>query len=264
MKLRNFLFLLFWLSFETNLAQSLPDALQYFPWKKTVLSNEASFKTFGDLNLGSAFLMRYKNDTVALTARDFTGTIYTRGEMLLAKDFNQELKSWKLYVSDRPSQFVMVDSLLLKDRIEKKRSVVIISRPVWVMAISHVKGDFHPLEPDIRKIPNRDTLYLVGFDNDHNLKIIQGIVETSLNDKWAFPLIRLKTEIYLQYAGFVGGPIVDQNGKVVGVINRAYALRKNRKGQIINNDKKVDGSYLEYFVNGTSIRDVLGKDYSPY
>lgn len=66
----------------------------------------------------------------------------------------------------------------------------------------------------------------------------------------------------MNYANFVGGPIVDKYGKAVGVINRAYRLNMSKKGKIINDNKIVEGSYFEYFVNGTSMRAILGKDYN--
>jgi hypothetical protein len=113
----------------------------------------------------------------------------------------------------------------------------------------------------MQKIRNRDTLFLVGYDNNHNLKLKQGIVETALNEKYADTEIRIKTDVFMYYRNFVGGPIVDKNGNVVGVINRAYRLNKNKKGKIIRDDKNDEGSYFEYFVNGTSIKAILGKDY---
>jgi antitoxin component YwqK of YwqJK toxin-antitoxin module len=113
----------------------------------------------------------------------------------------------------------------------------------------------------MKKVNNKDTLYLVGYDDNHNLKIVEGIVETALNEKYADPEIRIKTEIFLYYNNFVGAPIVDANGKVVGVINRAYRLNKNKHGSIIADDKLVEGAHFEYYINGTSIRAILGKDY---
>jgi hypothetical protein len=117
------------------------------------------------------------------------------------------------------------------------------------------------LEPDNQKVRNKDTLYLIGYDYDHNLRIVQGIVETPLNEKYSEPKIRLKTRVFLNYPNFVGGPIVDKYGKVHGVINRAYRLKINNKGNIINPNKVVEGSHFEYFVQGISMRTILGKDY---
>lgn len=261
MKYLLILIISFFVVIEDQMAQKVGDPILYIPWKKVVLNNYASFKTRNNLDWGSAFLIKYKNDAIACTARDFTGTIYTHGKMLLVKDFDQELNYWKMYLPNDPSQFVVMDSLMLKGRIEKSFSIFMYSMPFLTFSIKQSNPNIIPLEPVICKVNNKDTLYLIGYDYDHNLKIVQGVVETALNEKYADPEIRLKTDVFLNYANFVGGPIVDKNGKAVGVFNRAYRLNKNKKGRIINDNKTDEDSHFEYFVNGTSMRAILGKDY---
>ena len=244
-----------------NSAQNIEDPVSYMNWKNIVLNNEASFENSGELSWGSGFLIQLNNSIIACTARDFTGTTYTHGEMLMIKDFEKELKYWKMYISDKPDQFVMMDSLFMKSRIEKSYGIFLYSMPFLTFTIKEMNESVTPLIPNMQKIRNRDTLFLVGYDDNHNLKLIQGIVETALNEKYADTEIRIKTNIFMYYQNFVGGPIVDKNGNVIGVINRAYRLNKNKKGKIIRDDKNDDGSYFEYFVNGTSIKAILGKDY---
>lgn len=252
----------FFIVIENPMAQKIEDPITYIPWNKVVLRNYANFNTLKDLDWGSGFLIKYKNGVIACTAREFTGTILSPGNMLLIKDFDKELKYWKMYISDDPIKFVVMDSLIAKERIEKIFSVFYFSMPFLTFSLKQVNSSIIPLEPDIKKIKNKDTLYLVGYDFDHNLKIVQGIVENSLNEKYAGPEIRLKTNIFLNYENFVGGPIVDKNGNAVGVINRAYRLNINKRGNIIDANKIVEGSHFDYFVNGTSMRAILGKDYT--
>lgn len=244
-------------------AQDLNDPVSYIPWKKTVLTNDASFGKLGKLTWGSGFLMKWNNDTIALTARDFTGTIYTRGKMLHASDFENELDYWKMYEDDQPSNYVEVGHLVLAKKIEHKNAIYTYSVPVWCFSLKHIKGDFYVPEPDARKQHNRDTVYVVGYDNEHNLHIIPGIIETALQSKWAYPDIRIRTPYYLNYAGFVGGPIVNREGKILGVVNRAYYLRIDKKGRIIREDKEAENTHHEFFVNGTAIGVLIGKDYTP-
>lgn len=244
------------------MAQNLEDPVAYMPWGKIVLNNQASFEKMGELNWGSGFLINYKNGVIACTARDFTGTTYTPGEMLLIKDFEKELKYWKMYISDNPDCYVFMDSLIMKERMEKSFSIFLYSRPYLTFSIKEMNSNIIALDPNLEKVKNTDTLYLVGYDDAHNLKIVEGIVETALNEKYADPEIRMKTDIFLYYNNFVGAPVVNKNGKVVGVINRAYRLNKNKRGNIINDDKTGEGAHFEYYVNGTSIRSILGKDYN--
>ncbi|WP_318350555.1 serine protease family protein [Aquipluma nitroreducens] len=247
-------------AFKCAMGQNIEDPISFIQWKKVVLSNDAEF-TDGKMDWGLGFLIKYKNDTIACTARDFTGTTYTRGKMLYIKDFGKEMKYWRMYVSDDPTQKVVLDTLFMKDKIEKKYSIFLYSAYFLTFSLKQKNKNLIPLEPDIRKTANKDTLYIVGYDKDHNLKIVRGIVETPLNEKYSEPEIRLQTDVFLYYSNFVGAPIVDKNGKVVGLVNRAYDLYKNTKGRIINDDKEVAGAHYEYFINGTSMRSILGKDY---
>jgi len=242
---------------EKLMAQNLEDPVASMQWKNIVLNNQASFEKLGELNWGSGFLINYKNGVIACTARDFTGTTYTHGEMLMIKDFEKELKYWKMYISDNPEQYVLIDSLIMKEKMEKSFSIFLYSRPYLTFSIKEMNSNIIALDPNMEKVKNKDTLYLVGYDDAHNLKIVEGIVETALNEKYADPEIRMKTNIFIYYNNFVGAPMVDKNGNVVGVINRAYRLNKNKRGSIINDNKTGEGAHFEYYVNGTSIRSIL-------
>lgn len=260
MKYRVLIFICLLAVLKLAKGQDIGDPMSFIQWKKVVLNNEAEFKA-GKINWGAGFLIKYKNDTIACTAREFTGTIHSQGKMLYIKDFPEEMKYWNMYVSDDPSQYVEMDTLFNREKIERRYSLIIYSAPYLTFSLKKKNKNLIPLEPDIRKIPNKDTLFVVGFDNDHNLRIVQGVVETALNEKYVELDIRMKTDTYLYSSGFVGAPIVDKNAKVVGIVNRAYDLYKTPKGKIINNAKKVDGAHYEYFINGTTMRTVLGRKY---
>lgn len=240
-------------------AQNIEDPVSHIDWKRVVLANDAEFNA-GKLNWGSGFLIQYNNDTIACTARDFTGTTYTRGEMLLIKDFKKEMKYWNMYIPGQPSQFVGLDTLVMPERIERKVSILMFSANYLTFSLKKKNSNIIPLDPDVRKIPNRDTVFIVGYDRDHNLRIVQGIVEMVANEKFADTEIRIRTDVYLGDPGFAGAPIVDRQGKAIGLTNRSYYLYKNKKGRIISDKKPVEGGYFEFFVNGTTMRMVLGKN----
>ena len=159
-----------------------------------------------------------------------------------------------MFVSDDPSQFVLLDTLFMKQRIEKKSFIFLYSAPFLSFSVKKRNENIIPLEPDVSRIRNKDSLFVVGYDNDHNLKIVSGIVETPMNEKYSEPDIRLKVEDYIFYSNFVGAPIINKKGNVVGVVNRMYDLKKNKKGRIISDAKEAEGSYYEYFLNGTTMR----------
>lgn len=249
------------LAFVFAKAQDVGDPILYVPWKKVVLHNQANFKNYNDLSWGSGFLLHYHDEIIAVTARDLTGTWYNSREKIEIDQFNKEIKSWKMYVADNPEEFVLLDSLKMKDRLEKEAFIFLFSIPILSFSLKNYHENIIPLKPDLKRIHNNDTLFIVGYDDDHNLKIEECVVETSLNEKYADQDIRLKTNTYLFPYNFIGAPIVNRKGEVVGVTNRAYYLKKNKKGRIIREDKEKEGAYFEYFMNGTPVRLIFDKKY---
>ena len=159
------------------------DSYSDINWKNVILRNYATFKSRDDLNFGSAFLIKYNNQIIACTARDFTGTTYTPGKMMFIKDFKDELKLWKMYLPFDPSIFVLTDTLVLKERIEKRWFIFMYSRPFLTFGIKQMDSNIIPLEPSINRTKNKDTVFLIGYDNKNNLNIVRGMIETWDNSK---------------------------------------------------------------------------------
>lgn len=116
---------------ERQFAQDVEDLKSRIAWKKVILKNYATFKNRKDLDGGSAFLIKYNTGIIACTARDFTGTTYTPGGMLLIKDFDRELLWWKMYLPDDPSKYILMDTLALKDRIERSYSIFFLFKTIF-------------------------------------------------------------------------------------------------------------------------------------
>ena len=226
-------------------------------WKKVILRNSIEFKNREDINHGSSFLVKLDTITIACTSRYFTGTY---NNFLTQKDFQSELTSWKMFQLNSDGNHVIVKSIYNEKRIEKNSSIISIINPFLTFTVND-NPLIESLEPDTSKIKNKSAVYIVGYDNENNLKVIEGLVETALNSKYVTSEIRIRTKEYLKDLNFIGSPIVNTKGKVIGVFNRAYALKKNKKGKIIAFDKASPDSYYEYFVNGTIMRKILGKKY---
>ncbi|WP_282037321.1 hypothetical protein [Saccharicrinis aurantiacus] len=226
-------------------------------WTSVVLRNEAKFKNRDDINYGSSFLVKLDTGVIACTARDFTGTHYTHGEMLSVKDFSNELLSWKMYTVPNKLNFISVKSLALKERIESFYN----PRTFLAFNVNLQEGSIDALEPDVSLIKNKERVYIVGYGSDDKLRIIEGVVETSDNAKVARLDLRIRTKEFLSHWNYVGSPIINKEGKVIGVFNRAYRLKYNNKGRIVSEKKDIDDSSYKYFVNGTQMRLILGKKY---
>ena len=246
---------------EKPFAQESEKLKSKIEWGKVILKNYATFKSLKDLDWGAAFLIKYNSGIIAITARDFFISTLTHGQIMSIKDFDKELLGWKMYLPDDPAKYIIMDTLAFRDKIERSFSLFLYSKPILTFALKNIHRRMIALEPDVRRIKNKDTLFLIGYDPKNQLRIVRGIVATALNEKYADNDIRIKTEEYLNYADFVGSPIIDQEGKAVGVFNRAYRLKIDKRGRIIDEKKEVSDAHFDYFINGTSMRSILGKDY---
>ena len=246
---------------EKPFAQEVEKVKSKIEWEKVILKNYATFKSLKDLDWGCAFLIKYHSGIIAITARDFFISTLTHGQIMSIKNFDKELLSWKMYLPDDPTRYILMDTLAFRDKIERTFSVFLYSKPILTFALKNIHRRMIPLEPDVSRIRNKDTLFLVGYDQLNQLKIVRGTVETALHEKYADDDIRIKTDDYLNYGGFVGSPVINREGRAVGVLNRAYRLKIDKRGRIISENKEVGDSHFEYFINGTSMRSILGKDY---
>jgi len=253
--------ILFLFMTQTQFGQGTEDKRSKIEWGNVVLKNYATFRSLKDLDWGSSFLIYYNRKIIACTSREFTRTHFSPGQMISIKDFRNELIWWKMYLPDEPSKYILMDSLVLRDRIEKKFSILTLSRPFLTFALKNIHRRIVPLEPDVSRVRNKDTIFMVGYDNLSKLKIVQGIVETVSNEKYADDDLRIKTAEFMNFADFIGSPVIDRNGKAIGVFNRAYRLKIDRKGRIINDSKMVADSHYDFFVEAVSMRSILGKDY---
>jgi hypothetical protein len=100
-------------------AQYIENPVPGIPWEKVVLNNHATFNHYSNLEWGSGFLIQYKDEVIACTAREFTGTMSTRDDMLYVKNFDRELRKWIMYLPYDLSQYVELDSLVFRKRIER-------------------------------------------------------------------------------------------------------------------------------------------------
>jgi|GEM_PF-6336104 len=232
-------------------------------WERIILRNNATFKKFPKVDYGSSFLIRLDTAIIACTAREFIGTIDTYGDMLKIQDFPKQLISWEMYLPKRPKEKVEVESIALQKRVEGNKALTRwISWPFLTFNLKRENENIIPLEPSIEKIYNDDSVYIIGYDFNDNIDIVFGKVELPTDDKFTSDEIRIKTDKFLIHQNYIGAPILNMKGEVIGVFNRAYKLKKNKKGRIIvNKNKNPEGSYIEYFVNGTSMRIILGRKY---
>ena len=230
-------------------------------WEKIVLRNNAKFKTREPINYGSSFLIRLDSTVIACTAREFTGTLYSKNKALKIKDFPSEMLSWEMYLPMQPTINVSVKSIALEDRIESKKFPSFFSCNFLTFSLDSYDKKITALVPNINKIPNNDSVKIVGYDINNRISVVDGTIENWDNSKYATAELRIKTTKYLDCINYIGSPILNKNGEVIGVVNRAFFLNVDSKGRIITNSHNLADTHYQYYVVGTSMLCILGKKY---
>ena len=220
--MKKVLLAIFLLSGFLALSQDQIDSkLKAMPFEKALLKNFAHFKDFPDVYHGSAFLIKVDNDTIACTYREFNSTATCFDDRIMPDDFDEQLIEWKMYLRDSIECLAMVDSLILKKRIGYHLNFLTFS-------LKEISPEIHPLEVNMGKLRHNDSVYVLGYDNVLNqVRLVKCKINTAplgpLLNK-AYPEIRIETPEPLFMEGFIGGPILDLEGKAIGVILRYYHI----------------------------------------
>lgn len=192
--------------------------------KDSVLVCKASFKNpkFDNAHAGSGFLLKYKSKIYAITAKHVL--FFAKTDSMKTISFGEELKSWTLYSKLNENQAVVVGKLINENVNEE---ITMPPKGDWL--IFEVKGT---IPKDVVVYSLRDEPLKIG-ENVHFLGYpYQMEKPVSIDGKF----INLTKEGNLRldvpigkYNGCSGGPVLDENGKLVGIVSMGYFNKKANK-----------------------------------
>ena len=250
-------------------------------WPQIALVNDVLYKNgnkYEDPTItyaASGFLLDTGKDTLAVTAKHILWVARNKATKRVV--INDQLKTWKMYPKHNPADSVVIDQLMNEDSTEKLWDGPengVLQRDWLVFSTKYVSPKIQPVTMREKPVSVGESVYLTG--NPYRFKqtlTVKGQV--------------VKTEgpvFYVQFQGmgmdtvFLGGasgsPILDVNGKLVGiysngktdgqtgkrlnVINSTAYLKKVLSGaRPLNVNRKPVSVYLDSLLQTTSVDKAL-------
>ncbi|NAS29897.1 hypothetical protein GTQ40_02835 [Flavobacteriaceae bacterium R38] len=184
---------------------------------------KATFKNskFDNVHAGSGFLLRHNNKTYAITAKHVL--FFAKTDSMKTISFGDELKSWTLYskqskskiiagklINENPNEAIVMppkgDWLIFEttDKLPKNMAIYTL-RDTPLKQGEDVKFMGYPYKSES---PIRINGSFIGLTKDNNLKLD---VPNG------------------NYGGCSGGPVIDSEGKLVGIVSMGYFNQKEQK-----------------------------------
>jgi len=186
---------------------------------KIALTNKIEFvnSKFDQQRFSCGFLLAYANDTFAVTAKHLMQFIKPDDMKTLV--FNNSVKNWNLFQLNNPGTFVTTGKLLNENATEVLTDKSIYDNDWLVFSIAQKnQSGIKPLQPRLTPLVTGEKLYVVGWTR----KMEEGpqrVYEFEYY-KTIGRRILLKDIIVPELlGGLSGAPLVDEAGKVVGIVS---------------------------------------------
>lgn len=177
--------------------------------------------------LGTAFLLKFKNDTFAITAKHILAVLKPDSSKNLTLD--NFIKSWTMSPLNKENEIVIVDKLLNEDKNESLKSKTLHEKDWLVFSIKENKANVIPLEFREKPLVKGEKLYAIGWTRlmkEGN----QRVYEFEYSKTRGTHYLMKKLIIPEKMGGLSGAPVVDENGKLVGIVSNSefnlFAMEK--------------------------------------
>jgi len=177
--------------------------------------------------LGSAFLIKYRNDTFAITAKHILAIL--KPDSLKNLTFDNFIKKWTMSPLNNESETVIIDQLLNEDTTEILKSDTLFKKDWLVFSIKENRSKVIPLEFRDTPLVKGEKLYIIGWTR-HMTEGAQRVYEFEFYKTNGTHFLMKKIIAPEKTGGLSGGPVVDRNGKLVGIVsNSQFSFRNMEK-----------------------------------
>ena len=171
---------------------------------------------FDQTKFGCGFLLKFRQDTFAVTAKHLIKFI--KSDEMKGVSFHNGIKNWDLFALNRPSAVVVVNKLLNENKNESIAEKASYEDDWLVFSIKENQTGVKALEIRDTPIHEGEKLYVVGWTRkmeSGNQRVYEFEYFKTIGKR-----MLLKDGIVPeQFGGLSGAPVLDENGKVVGIVS---------------------------------------------
>lgn len=181
-------------------------------WPQMVLTHSARFRGHTGLEGASAFLLRTPaGEIVGATALHLLGANGGVEPEIRPAQLDGVLEAWSLFPRTRPREAVKVTGLGPVDLPRRGVDWLLLK-----IDATQLPKTIHVLTPRIRPAAPGETVYLVGVSYDEPA-VAQKVYTGKVTQRGPGHRFRFDITPHVDIRGFSGAPILDKEGRVVGV-----------------------------------------------
>ena len=196
--------------------------------------------------LGTAFLLKYKNDTFAITAKHILAIL--KPDSIKNLTLENYIKSWTMSPLNNENEIVSIDKLLNEDKSENLNSKTLFEKDWLVFSIKENRSNVLPLEFRDTPLVKGEKLYIVGWTR-HMKEGFQRVYEFEFYKTNGTHLLLKKLIVPEKMGGLSGGPVIDRNGKLVGIVSNSKFSFWNMENMIAPVGIVELKEYLDNYLN---------------
>ncbi|MFK7771804.1 MAG: serine protease [Saprospiraceae bacterium] len=206
------------------------------------LINDISYKDaqYSNSNAGNGFLVSYKKQTYAITAKHILMIAKTPKMKFI--DFEGELKEWKMYPKDDNSKLVILDELLNSSKKELLNWES-MSNDWLVFSVKKNNSNHQPLKLREQPLVADEKLFIIGWsykDEVGSQRVYE--YKYARTDGDFYEMIQVNGPKSL--GGLSGAPVVDEHGNVVGLVSSSWEDEKTKETVVAATSTKNIISFL--------------------
>ena len=181
---------------------------------------------FNQMKFGCGFLLKFNQDTFAVTAKHLIKFI--KSDEMEGVSLDNGIKNWMLFNLNKPSENVVVDKLLNENKNESIAERASYEDDWLVFSIKQNKTQVTALEIRDTPLNEGEKLYVVGWTRK---------IESGLQRVYEFEYFKTVGKRILlkdvivpdQFGGLSGAPVIDENAMVVGIVSGRTADADSKK-----------------------------------
>ncbi|WP_027136737.1 trypsin-like peptidase domain-containing protein [Gaetbulibacter saemankumensis] len=218
MKVRNIVLSLFLLTLIVSCS-----TVEKLHKKPIGLINSVTYldSSFNNPNAANGFLVNYENQTYGITAKHVL--VVAKTEEMEFIDFEGGLKEWKMHPKNDTTKYIVMDKLLNSNRKDSLTwSYISNNRDSYedwlIFSVKENKSKYKPLKFRNKQLMKGENLYVIGWSYSDTIgpqRVYEYIYDKT--EKNYHHLIQKNGPTSL--AGLSGAPIVDEKGKLVGLVS---------------------------------------------